>query len=694
MKLAPKERCEGISLFLKHLEEIIENDPEIADLHDAFENYSMNKYSIGDNSTCIPTGQTRDCGIDFYSTNDLVYNIAQCKIPEKDWLESHPEKIRDFGHRPIDDARDALSYLLKDGKYRANDQVQHLYAKVVSDKKLEGFRVNFFIIIFGELKGRAAVALEELKNEFSSYPVNIILQEIDDIVDDFVIGIRRKDEKIDFKIDIFKQTVLQALDYCYFLGNSADVFNAFKEYGWRLFDLNLRYEKRNSPVNGEIVASLSYQKSRKFFHHYNNGLIVVCQNYSIDSENKRIKLKNAQIINGLQTVKSIYNAVVEKQVTLDALNEDCKIQMKVIKNDSPDVVSKIVQATNNQNPMTARSLKSNNREQKTLRTKFSYLPRRWFLQLKEGEIDSLQLESGKYFKPIVGFPISEFKHDPLKKRIRYIDNQDLAKSWLAFIGFSDYSADRTIHIFTERKIYDLAFMKSPLADHWKAFSETVNFHPSREDNLSDIQAGTHQYFLSHFIWEFIWRFIPAPVHYRADALNEGVKEGKLKKASDSIISSVADQENYLAFNTNYQTWKLMANMKEVLVESVAFILSKRYGILDENCCSKIINSFETAEYFQSADCKKIAEEARNKNDFDEVEVFSRIMRFLQYTSAQFWEEKRNQINSTVRVRQLLFREDIVSAFKKKINELIERKGIDYGWKKMGKTFLETLPALQ
>ena len=80
----------GTSLLLKHLDQLIEENPEISDIHDAFELFCMTKYSIGDANTCTRTGGKHDCGIDFYSKNNAAYHIAQCKIPEKNWLEAHP----------------------------------------------------------------------------------------------------------------------------------------------------------------------------------------------------------------------------------------------------------------------------------------------------------------------------------------------------------------------------------------------------------------------------------------------------------------------------------------------------------------------------------------------------------------------------------------------------------------------------
>jgi hypothetical protein len=270
----------------------------------------------------------------------------------------------------------------------------------------------------------------------------------------------------------------------------------------------------------------------------------------------------------------------------------------------------------------------------------------------------------------------------------------LAKAWLAFIGFSDYSGDQTAHYFSDERTYQLSFSTTPLSDHWKNFINATDFRPLRDNSLSSQQAVASQYLIAYFIWDFVRHFIPSPAQYREDALNEGVKEGKIKKSSGSIISSPNDQETYLADNTDYQTWKLMANMKEVLLETVVYILSKRYGELDASFCDKLLHSFEISEYCNSADCKSVAETARNESDFPDDKVFSRIMKLLRYVSGQFWEDKRNQISATSRVRRFLFRPDLIADFKKKVNEILDRKGLDGGWKHPGKIFIETLPDLK
>ena len=67
-----------------------------------------------------------------------------------------------------------------------------------------------------------------------------------------------KDNKFKFKIK--KNQILQENDYCYFLGYANDFYKLFNEYGWGLFDLNVRSELRNSSINEKIVESLTIEK--------------------------------------------------------------------------------------------------------------------------------------------------------------------------------------------------------------------------------------------------------------------------------------------------------------------------------------------------------------------------------------------------------------------------------------------------
>jgi hypothetical protein len=496
---------------------------------------------------------------------------------------------------------------------------------------------------------------------------------------------------VEIKLRKDKGNSLQAHDYCYFLANGADIFSAFKDFGWRMFDLNLRYEVRNSSVNGNIVESLRHSKSRKRFHHYNNGLIIVCQGYTIRDDD--IRITGAQVINGLQTVKSIYNSVTAKEVTFADLEKECRVQVKVIRNDQADFIADVVQATNNQNPMAPRNLRSNSREQKLLRTEFASFNPRWFYQVKQGEWESLTEEQGRFFKSVVGHAIAEFKPEPTKKRGRVIDNQDLAKAWLAFVGFSDFAGDRTTHYFGNSDIYDIAFRSCPTAQYWKAFGAVTDFHEHRKENLEMKQATASQYLLAYLAWEMVRCFIPSPKAYREQGLQEGVRQGKMKKEGGSITSTMNEQEQFLADNHTYQTWRIMANMKEVLVEGIAFSLIQKYGTLNDDVCQKLLTGFDGKEFLSSGDIKSVASRAASAKDIPIDHLFSRMMGFLRFAVGQYWEAKRTQILSTSRVRTLLIRPDMVAEFKEKLLALNDRVALDEPWKPRGKTFYESLPSI-
>ena len=697
--MTPDDLERGTATIVDHLTKLQEGDPEISDLHDAFEIWCRDRYSLGDVSSAVRTGAKGDLGIDFYSVSDRAYCIGQCKVPERDYLEANPTKIRAFGTGAVSDPRSALAYLIKDDKkLKPNDAVKALYAQVVGDRGEEDFRLDYHLIMWGRLDKRGESAWAELIAEWEKDPrVRLHLHEIESLIEELLVGSKKATNKIilDLRYDEAGPG-LKAQDYRYLLVKASDIYRAFNDYGWRLFDLNLRYEIKNSPINGQIVETLKRAAGRRNFHHYNNGLIIVCQQLSDREKERTLHVVDAQIVNGLQTVKSIHNAVASGDVKFEDLDKRCWVQVKVINSSDPEFISNIVQATNNQNPMKARNLCSNGREQKLLRTAMCDLNPRWFLQLKEGEWDSLSGESGRFFKEVIHHPPTDFKVTgvPGRPRFRVIDNEDLAKAWLAFIGYADYAGDRTTHFFSDPTIYEKAFKQSPSAEHWDTFVGNLDFRDeARETTLARVQGMGHQYLLAFFLLELVKNFVPSPAKYRELALDEGVKEGGIRKSSGEITSTSKEQEEYLALNSTYQTYRLMANMKELLIEAASYILCKRYGALTEETCERLFSHFDASTFLSDGDSKQIAQRAMNEPDLNDTEVFARIIAFLRWVAGQFWEEKQKSLLAVSRIRTLLLHRDIARDFKKLLLAQIDRKALSKSWKPDGVTFLESLPQL-
>lgn len=691
--LNQSEIREGTASLVEHLNQLMESNPELSDFHDAFGQYCLDKYSLGSRAESELTDGKNDRGIDSYAHADARYVVVQTKIPPADWLEANPDKVRKWTRKVIADPEDALEYLFEDAKKNANDQVRHLFGLIQTAKAQQDFSFTYFMIVYGRLDKRSKEAFDDVQKRYKKHGLNLVLQEIDDLLNDFLVGQKASGDKIVVDLTVDHANKLSHHNYHYFLAPAGDFFRAFQKYGWRLFDLNVRYEIRNSAVNGDIVSSLSTARGRKSFHHFNNGLIIVAENPKFSDQGEKVKLDNAQIVNGLQTVKSIYNAISTKMCSIDELDAGCFVQVKVIRSTDPTFVNDVVQATNNQNPMSRRNLKSNNREQKLILNKMANNKPRWFYQRKQGEWDSLTGEGGRYFRKVIGYAAKDFRPEPRKKRGRVIDNQDLAKSWLAFIGFPDLAGDRTSHFFEKDDVYRVAFMSSPSDKHWKTIGTRFALDKTRESTLRDAAGGRYQFLLAFAIWQYIKGFLPSPRVYRMEGLEEGHKEGKIRKADGSYKGAVADHDAYLSTNTNYQVWRVMSNMKTLLVFAVAHSLANRYGTLDEETCKRLVFSFDLADFEASGLIAPSPAEVRIMTDLPEAMVFGRILHFLRFVIQQYWEEKRNTLLATSRLRTYLLRSEPLREIGKVITEVNSRKSLDKGWKPGGVTFIDSLPAV-
>ena len=151
----------------------------------------------------------------------------------------------------------------------------------------------------------------------------------------------------------------------------------YEQYGYRgLFAQNLRYYVKNAKIDGNIIESI--QEHPENFWYYNNGVILICDDYVIDGDS--ILLQNFSIINGGQTTK----LVGETEFT-----QDFFIQCKIIKNkyeledDRLEFISNVAEATNTQKPIKDKDLIANRIEQRLLKKQLADAG--VYCQIKRGE---------------------------------------------------------------------------------------------------------------------------------------------------------------------------------------------------------------------------------------------------------------------------------------------------------------------
>jgi hypothetical protein len=121
MELDPAILEKGTDLLLKQLQELIAQSPDLGTIHNAFQAYSTNRYSLGSSANTVESGGKGDLGIDFYSSRDRRYVVGQCKVPAQDYLEANPSVPKIFGPSVVNDPRDALQYLFGESTAKPND---------------------------------------------------------------------------------------------------------------------------------------------------------------------------------------------------------------------------------------------------------------------------------------------------------------------------------------------------------------------------------------------------------------------------------------------------------------------------------------------------------------------------------------------------------------------------------------------
>lgn len=142
------------------------------------------------------------------------------------------------------------------------------------------------------------------------------------------------------------------------------IYNLMNQFGDSLLEKNIcRYLGKNT-VNLNISKTLIDEQKNQNFFFYNNGITLICKKFSynaLQSQNWIVKLEDLQIINGGQTCKTIFQTIKENQ-NLDYSTVFVLVRIYEL-NDDEKIIQDITYATNSQNPVDFRDLKSNDKNQ-------------------------------------------------------------------------------------------------------------------------------------------------------------------------------------------------------------------------------------------------------------------------------------------------------------------------------------------
>lgn len=208
---------------------------------------------------------------------------------------------------------------------------------------------------------------------------------------DSIVRILQRTKAVDATLQLSGQLIVEDMNYMrVMLGRVAvqQIADLFDQHGDRLLQRNIRryLGLHSNRVNSAIHKTLCSDKADKFYF-YNNGITVVCDKFDYNAFQKndhQVQLKNMQIINGGQTCKTIHETL--KSTQPDMFDQPAYVMVRIyqLAEENKDFVQDITYATNSQNPVDLRDLRSNDEIQKNLELGMKNLGYTYKRQREEG----------------------------------------------------------------------------------------------------------------------------------------------------------------------------------------------------------------------------------------------------------------------------------------------------------------------
>jgi len=254
-----------------------------------------------------------------------------------------------------------------------------------NDSLARGYSVEFWAIIGGVAnKGLQRACNRFQKTDLKKYPKHsLLVQDAAALLTQYCANIERLPYP-DIILELAQKEYFRHGENSILATVSArSIAKAVLEKGLPIFESNARLPLLRSEINKEIAATLCEPEGRKHFWDFNNGLTILCEEFS--NPDKIVRLQGAQIVNGCQTASTLS----KNRDKLDHVEVMCRIIRRVPSKQS----ERIRRATNLQNKVLERDLRSGDRVQKTIQMGFRR--RGYFYERKRDEFKNCVAELGK-----------------------------------------------------------------------------------------------------------------------------------------------------------------------------------------------------------------------------------------------------------------------------------------------------------
>ncbi len=191
---------------------------------------------------------------------------------------------------------------------------------------------------------------------------------------DSIVHILQRNKQINATLTLSGKAIVEDMNYMRVLvGRVAvqEIQRLFNEHGDNLLERNVRryLGLHTNRVNTAIHNTLRNPAESDKFYFYNNGITAVCDRFDYNAfqqSDYQVQLKNVQVINGGQTCKTIQETLNDAWTSVVDQSAYLLIRVYQLADTHGELVQDITYATNSQNPVDLRDLRSNDEVQKQL----------------------------------------------------------------------------------------------------------------------------------------------------------------------------------------------------------------------------------------------------------------------------------------------------------------------------------------
>ncbi len=231
-----------------------------------------------------------------------------------------------------------------------------------------------------------------------------------------------------------------------FLIRPKTVYELFEKYGFKLFFSNIRNPLIASEYNRQIEQTML--DAPDFFWYYNNGITAITRDLPrrINATAQQIEITGFQIINGAQTVYSVYKAYRDaKNGKRDTINK-ALLQLRIVQSINKEFDLDITRYTNQQNPTEPRDFWANDPVQVRLQNE-SFGTNYWY-SIRRGE----------------------FREVP--KHVKVVSSEEFMKVYFEFLDDSWNNNISALWVSQKDYLDELGFLQGEYEKH---FNEHTKF---------------------------------------------------------------------------------------------------------------------------------------------------------------------------------------------------------------------------